>query len=74
MEPEDIGYKQRKCVFKKESSLLPFPDAESFCSVIYFAKPQLFQCLFFSYMEIWMITRKTNNWDGAQLDITEATK
>lgn len=30
---------------------------------------------FFSpYMEIWMITRKTNNWDGAQLDITEATK
>lgn len=28
----------------------------------------------FSYMEMWMITRKTNNWDGAQLDITEGTK
>lgn len=25
-------------------------------------------------MEMWMITRKTNNWDGAQLDITEGTK
>lgn len=29
---------------------------------------------FFSYMEMWTITRKTNNWDGDQLDITEATK
>lgn len=25
-------------------------------------------------MEIWMITRKTNNWDGAQLEIIEATE
>lgn len=29
---------------------------------------------FFSYMEMWTITKKTNNWDGDQLDITEATK
>lgn len=29
---------------------------------------------FFFNMEIWMITRKTNHWDAAQLDIIKATK
>lgn len=29
---------------------------------------------FFFFIEIWMITKKANNWDGAQLDIIEATK